>query len=241
MKKLFLSLFLVFFCLGAFALDTQIDVLVGGFYNYDNVFTGQASYQKIVNSDYVTYDGDYRAAFRGGGLSLGFDLFFNEFSLGLYFRAGFMGITGVERTAGGQTVKLENNEAIFNMFYDVGGVYEFDVNNYLSVCAAPAVSLIFVNSEYLDFKNIYSSRASLDSVFGVGVTADVSLKYRKNYIAIAWGCAASFYPFASISSQDTDISYSTNIRDTMAYNIRPYVSIGFTFREHTAVDITAAN
>ena len=239
MKKIFLSLFLVFFCLGAYALDTQIDVLAGGFYNYDNIFRGSASYQKVVNYDYVNYDGDYRAAFRGGGGSLGFDLFFNEFPLGMYFRAGYMGIKGVERTAGGQSVKLDNTEINLNMFYDLGGVYELDINNYFSVCLAPAVSLIFVNSEYRDFKNIYSSRTSIDSLFGVGASADIYIKYRYKYFVASAGCAASFYPLALVSSQDTAINYSLNIRDTMAYNLRPYISVGFTFREHIAANITA--
>ena len=44
------------------------------------------------------------------------------------------------------------------------------------------------------------------------------------------GCAASFYPFTLVSSSDTAIDYS-DIRDTMAYNLRPYISIGFTFKD----------
>ena len=237
MKKIFLSLFLVFFCFGAFALDTQIDVLAGGFYNYDDIFRGSASYEK----NYTDYDGDYRAAFRGGGVSLGFDLFFNDFPFGVYLRAGFIGVSGVERTAGGKTVKLENTEINFNMFYDLGGVYELDINNYFSVCLAPAVSLIYVNSEYRDLKNIYASRTTIDSLFGVGATADIYIKYRYKYFVASAGCAASFYPLALVTSQDTAITYSLNIRDTMAYNLRPYISVGFTFRENTASSISAAN
>ena len=237
MKKIFLSLFFLSFCLGAFALETQLDVLAGGFYNYDNVFTGSASYEK----NYTDYDGEYRAAFKGGGGSVGLDLFFNSFPLGLYFRAGLMGIDSIERTAGGQTVKLKNTEINFNMFYDLGGVYAFDINKYLSVCAAPAVSLIFINSEYRDFKNIYSSRTSIDSLFGVGASADIYIKYRYKYFVASAGCAASFYPLALVTSQDTAINYSLNIRDTMAFNLRPYISVGFTFRENTASSISAAN
>ena len=53
------------------------------------------------------------------------------------------------------------------------------------------------------------------------------------------GCAASFYPFTLVSSSDTAIDYS-DIRDTMAYNLRPYISIGFTFKEDTALNIAPA-
>ena len=54
------------------------------------------------------------------------------------------------------------------------------------------------------------------------------------------GCAASFYPFTLVSSSDTAIDYS-DIRDTMAYNLRPYISVGFTFREYTASTIAPSN
>lgn len=241
MKKLFLSLFLIFLCFNCFSLETQLDVLAGGFYNYNNICSGSASYQKIIDYDYYDVDGEYRAIFKGAGGSLGFDLFFNSFPFGLYFRAGFMGITGVNRTAGGLSVFLKNTELNLNMFYDLGGVYSFNINDFLSVCAAPAVSIIFVNSEYRNFNNIYNSRAALDSLFGVGGSADIYIKYRYKYFAASCGCAASFYPVSIVSSADSAIAYSSNISGTMAYNIRPYVSIGFTFRENTAANISPAN
>lgn len=241
MKKIFLSIIFLLSCFGAFALDTQLDVLAGGFYNYSNVFKGSASYQKVINYNYYNFDGDYRAAFNAGGGFLGFDWFFNSCPFGLYFRAGFMGVSGVNRTAGGETVALDNTEVNFNAFYDLGGVYSLNVNKYFSVCAAPAVSMLFVNSEYRNFNNIYKSRASTDSLFGVGVTADIYAKIRYKYFVAAAGCAASFYPLALVTSADSSIDYSTNIRDTMAYNLRPYVSIGFTFKEHTALNIVPAN
>lgn len=233
-RKLFFIFILVFSCLGAFALETQLDVLASGFYNYSNVFAGSAKYQ-------YDFDGDYRAAYNAGGGSLGFDLFFNSCPFGLYFRAGLMGVSGVNRMAGGETVQLDNTEVNFNAFYDFGGVYALNVNTYISVCAAPAVSMLFVNSEYRDLKNIYKSRVTIDSLFGVGVTADIYAKLRYKYFVAAAGCAASFYPLTLVTSSDSSIDYSTNIRDTMAYNLRPYVSIGFTFKEHTALNIAPAN
>ena len=55
------------------------------------------------------------------------------------------------------------------------------------------------------------------------------------------GCTASFYPLALSTSADSSIDYSTNIRYTMAYNLIPYISIGFTFNEHPALNIAPAN
>ena len=52
------------------------------------------------------------------------------------------------------------------------------------------------------------------------------------------GCAASFYPFTLVSSSDTALDYS-DIRDTMAYNLRPYISVGFSIREKTSSTISA--
>lgn len=241
MKKLFLSILFVLSCFGAFALDTQLDVLAGCFYNYSKVFAGSASYQEYINHSYEDFDGDYRAAFKSSGVFLGFDMFFNTCPFGLYFRAGFMDVSGVKRTAGGKTETLDNTEVDFNMFYDLGGVYALNINKYFSICVAPAVSMLFVNSEYRDLKSIYSSRAALDSLFGVGVTADIYAKFRYKHFVASAGCAASFYPFTLVSSSDSAIDYSTDIRDTKAYNLRPYISVGFTFREHTASTITPSN
>lgn len=241
MKKILLSIIFLLSCFGAFSLDLQLDVLSSGFYNYCNVFKGFAKYQKVIDYNYYDYDGVYRAIFKAAGGSLGYDLFLNPCPFGFYFRAGFMGVSGVNRTAGGETVSLDNTEITYNLFCDLGGVFALNINNYFSVCAAPAASMLFVNSEYTNLNNIYKSRASIDSLFGVGVTADIYAKLRYKYFALAAGYAASFYPLALVTSQDTAISYSVNIRDTKAYNLRPYISVGFTFQEHTTANITAAN
>lgn len=241
MKKIFLSLVLLFSCLAGFSLEVQSDILAGGFYNYSKVFTGSASYQEYINHSYKDFDGDYRAAFKAAGGLLGFDMFFNSCPFGLYLRAGFMSVSGVKRTAGGKTETLDNTEVDLNMFYDLGGVYALNVNKYFSICAAPAVSMLYVNSEYDGMESIYNSRASLDSLFGVGFTADIYAKFRYKHFVASVGCAASFYPFTLVSSSDSAIDYSTNIRDTKAYNLRPYISAGFTFREHTASTIAPSN
>lgn len=231
----FLCTFLCAFSVPVFALDTTIDVLLGGFYNYSNVFTGKSSYQETVGYDTVTKDGDYNAIFHAGGGSLGFDLFFNPCPFGIYFRAGLMGVSGIERTAGGVTDKIDNTEIGYNVFLDVGGVYAFSFGNF-SLNIAPALSMLLVNS---DNREHLFSRATADSLFGFGITADVYAKYRYKYFVCSAGCAASFFPFADVSSADTKIKYSTNIRDTMAYNLRPYISVGFSLRERTSSTITA--
>lgn len=240
-KKIFLSIILLFSCFGAFSLDTQIDVLAGGFYNNTNVFTGSANYQKIINYDPVDIKGDFRAVFNAAGGSLGFDLFFNPYPFGVYFRAGFLSVGNVERTAGGEKVSLKNTDLTFNMFYDIGGVYSFNIINYFSVCAAPAASFLFLTSEYKNLNNLYSARATLDSVLSFGLSADLYAKFRYKYFVAAAGCAFSFYPLTLVTSSDSKINYSTNITDTMAFNIRPYISIGFTFRERTASNIMPEN
>ena len=240
MKKILLSLFLAFFCLGAYSLETQADALFGGFYNY-SVSSGSMLCQKEVGYDYINYDGNYRAAFRGGGALVGFDIFFNSSPLGVYFRSGFLGIKGVERTAGEEHAELENNGFDLNTSIDLGGVYALNFNDYVSLCAAPAVSITLISSEYHDLKSIYSSRAAIDSYFGVGATADLYLKLRVKYFVAAAGCSASYYPFTMVTSTDTAFSYSLNIDNTSAYNVRPYISIGFTLRENTGSSISPAN
>ena len=58
---------LCFLSVPVFALDVTTDVLLGGFYNYSNVFTGKSKYQTINGYDNITVDGDYNAIFRAGG------------------------------------------------------------------------------------------------------------------------------------------------------------------------------
>lgn len=226
---------LCFLSVPVFALDVTTDVLLGGFYNYSNVFTGKSKYQTVNGYDNITVDGDYNAIFRAGGGSLGFDCFFNPCPFGIYFRAGLMGVSGVERTAGGVTDKIDNTEIGYNIFCDIGGVYAFNFGNF-SLNLAPAVSILFVNAE--NQESIFK-RVTLDSLFGVGMTADIYAKYRYKYFVCSAGCAASFYPLSLVSSSDTKIKYSTNIRDTMAYNLRPYISLGVSIREQTSSTISA--
>lgn len=240
-EKILLSVILLLSCFGVFSLDIQTDYLIGGLYNYSNVFTGSTSYQKYINYDYRDIDCDYKAIFKAGGAFAGIDMFFNSAPVGLYFRAGLLNVSGVERTAADKTVKLENTEPSFNMFYDIGGVFAFNINNMFSICAAPAVSMLYVNSEYRRLYNIYSTRATIDSFLGFGATADIYAKMRYKYFVASAGCAASLYPFTFIVSADSSIDYSTSIRNTKAYNLRPYVSIGFTLKEHTAWNISPAN
>lgn len=234
MKKLLTFVFLLSVSVCAFSLESVTDVFLGGFYNYSNVFKGSAEYEKSINYNTEYFDGDYRAIFKAAGVSVGCDCFFNNFPFGLYFRVGYMGVQGVDRTAGGQSVSLDNTEVNFNVFTDIGGVYSFALGDYFSICAAPALSMLLVNSETR--KNLYSyssARATEDSLLGVGFTADLYAKFRYKFFVASAGCAASFYPLTLVSSADSSINYSTNIRDTMAYNLRPYISLGISIRERS--------
>lgn len=234
-KSLLFCVALFLFSLPVFSLDTTTDVLLGGFYNYSNVFTGKTKYQTYNGYDTVTVDGDYNAIFRAGGGSLGFDCFFNPSPFGVYFRSGLMSVSDVERRAGGVTDKINNTEIGYNVFLDIGGVYAFNLDNF-SFNVAPSVSILFVNAQ--NRESIFK-RVTLDSLFGVGMTADIYAKFRYKYFVCSAGFAVSFYPLTLVSSADTKIEYSTSIRNTMAYNLRPYISIGVSLRERTASTISA--
>lgn len=239
MKRLLFFIFCVLLSASVFALDSVTDVFFGGFFNYSNVFKGSVEYEKQINYNTNYYDSDYRAAFNASGGLIGCDCFFNQFPLGLYYRVGFMGVSGVVRTAADKTVNLKNTEINFNTAVDVGAVYGYNIGQYFSLNVAPAVSMLFVNSEYRTLKSLYSMRATLDSLFGLGLTADLYAKFRYKYFVAAAGCAASFYPVTLVSSADSSINYSTNIRDTMAYNLRPYLSVGVSIRERSTLTFGA--
>lgn len=235
MKNKITFIFFVLFAFSAFAIDITTDVLFGGFYNYANIFTGKTKYQKDINYDTVTIDGDYKAAFNTAGGSLGFDCFFNPSAFGVYFRGGVFKVFDVKRTAAGVTDTIKNTEIGYNMFLDVGGIYAFNFGN-VSLNIAPALSMLSVQA--LNKKNIYS-RATIDALLGFGLSADISLKYRYKYFVCSVGFVPSFYPFTFVSSADTKIRYSLHIRNTMTYSLRPYISLGFSLREITSSTIKA--
>lgn len=235
MKNKIVFIFFALFAFSAFAIDVTTDVFLGGFYNHANVFTGKAKYQKNISYDTVTIDGDYNAVFSAAGGSLGFDCFFNPSSFGVYLRSGFFKVFDVKRTAAGVTDKIKNTQIGYNMFFDVGGIYAFNFGN-VSLNIAPALSILSVQAQNME--KIYS-RTTIDALLGFGLSADVSVKYRYKYFVCSAGCTSSFYPLTLVSSADTKISYSTNIRNTMAYNLRPYIAFGFSLREITSSVIKA--
>ena len=133
MKKLTILFILIFACSSIFALDSQMDVLLGGFGDFVTA-SGKGSYDKTM-PDYTVKktDCDYQAKYKAGGGLLGFDIFFNDFPVGLYFRGSLMGVSGVERTMKNTTETIENTEFGFNTSLNVGPVYEYDFNNYFSL------------------------------------------------------------------------------------------------------------
>ena len=146
MKKILILLSSIFVSFNVFCLETQTDTLFGGFADFSGA-SGKTTYNKM-DSDYVTraYECDYASKFKAGGGLLGFDIFFNDFPLGIYARAGFLGVSEVERTVRNTTKNIENTEFTFNSFYSLGAVYEFDINNYLSLCGAPSFSMLWISS-----------------------------------------------------------------------------------------------
>lgn len=215
------------FSVSAFALDTTTDILFGGFYNYSNIFTG-----KIRNYE-TNSSADYKAAFHTEGAFFGFDKFFNSRPFGIYFRAAlFMGTSNIKRTVGGNTEKIRDTASNSDMFLDLGGVYAFNFGN-LSLNIAPALSLLSIDSEnkekqYVEhFGNTYYTYYDSTELFGFGITVDIYVKYRYKYLAITAGMASSFYPLTQVSS-----SVTGSPRDTKAFNLRPYVAVGISFRKH---------
>lgn len=241
MKKLTILFILIFACSSIFALDSQMDVLLGGFGDFVTA-SGKGSYDKTM-PDYTVKktDCDYQAKYKAGGGLLGFDIFFNDFPVGLYFRGSLMGVSGVERTMKNTTETIENTEFGFNTSLNVGPVYEYDFNNYFSLCAAPALTILFMESQNQAYGSYYLNRATIDSVLGLGVSADVYAKVRYKYFVMTAGCLGAFYPYSAIESADSNNKYSTVFDNTKAVEIKPYIAVGFTFRERAASTISAAN
>lgn len=234
MKKLSMFCTCILFCASVFAVDRQVDVYLGGFSNNIKVFNATADYQIYDNNiyDYVDITDDYAADFNAKGLTFGFDYFKDYSPIGVYMRYGIIDIIGVDRTVCGTTVSLKNTDYKFNMFYDFGLVFEYDANKYLSLCAAPAISLLVAGSEYTYLKNIYKSRATFDAVIGIGLTADIYAKVRASYFTASAGCAASIYPYTLILSEDSNVKYD-DVIGGMAYSVRPYISVGVSIIERS--------
>lgn len=240
MKKSFFALLISFLCFSSFALDYQTDVYFSGFYD-KAISSGIAEYNIVNGYDYINTDGPYVANYNSWGGSLGYDFFVNDIPVGVYLRAGLLSVLGVTRTAAGKTVNLENTEFTYNVVLDLGVTYNYSLNQYFSLCVAPAFSMLMLDSQYRDLSNYYYSRVTIDQFLAFGGTLDLYGKLRYKYFTAAAGCACSFYPFNMINAADTAIDFSLDIRKTKAYNIRPYISIGLSLIERMAYDIRPAN
>ncbi len=240
MKKIIIIAALFIMTWNVFCLETQMDTIVGGFVDFSGV-TGKTTYDKM-DSDYVirAHDCDYAAKYKAGGGFIGFDLFFNDFPIGVYMREGFLGVSEVERTVRNTTKTLENTEFTFNTYTSIGAVYEYDINNYFSVCGAPAFSMLWISSENAKFAGL-ASHATIDSLWGLGLSGDVYAKFRYKYFTATAGFNGAFYPLAFVESADSEVQYSRVFKDTHGYSLRPYIAIGFTFKEKTGTVISPSN
>lgn len=213
-KTRFFSVFFALCACSLFPADVTADYLFG------------AAYTRTGVSGTTDNSADFGAVFRGMGFLVGADFFFDDFPLGAYFRISPVDTWSVEKDAPGippgRLPKTSRGD--FGIFVDAGAVYEFRFGNF-SLNAAPALSLAFLPSGYF---NVFSERGSSDTLLAFGLTGDVYLKWRHGAFVLAAGCAASFYPLASMSSDDTMAEYAADIRRETAWTVRPYLSAGIT-------------
>ena len=211
------------------AFDGVSDIFFGGFYNYNNIFKGTTKYEKTIGSSTAIVNGDFNAVFKSGGMLFGFDYLINPLPWGIYFRSSVIFSSSMEQTIGEYTAKVNDIEQNFSLFFDAGGIYAFDFNRF-SLNIAPAISFVYMNASNSDSLTHHNISNSL---LGLGLTADLYAKYRYKYFVCTAGVAGSFYPFASVSASDSDINYGLRIRGAMAYNLRPYIAVGFTLGKRT--------
>lgn len=213
-KARFFSVFFALCACSLFPADVTADFLFG------------AAYTRTGVSGRTENAEDFGAVFRGMGFLVGADFFFDGFPIGAYFRISPVDTWSVEKDApgipSGRLPRTQRGDC--GVFIDAGAVYELRFGDF-SLNAAPALSLAFLTSEYF---HALSGRNSTDTLLAFGLTGDVYLKWRHKAFVLAAGCAASFYPLASMSSDDTEAEYAADIRHTMAWNVRPYLAVGIT-------------
>lgn len=217
MKKLLFSF--VLFCLFIFnSYCLQFDILGAVSYRYVNT-SGDTSL-KANNSA-----ASYNAVFNVSGINWGLDLFFTD-KIGLYFRVGTYSVDSVTHTINNNSFEAKGSGFNYSMSSDIGAVFAFPINNYFSVCAAPAVSINYCDFSFYDYKK---SHATLDSLLSYGFSGDLYLKFRYKHFLAAAGCSGSFFPWCELTSSDTDINYYSFIKNSTAYIIKPYIGAGVSF------------
>ena len=219
MKKLLFSIFILFFGFNIFAFN--LDLMGNISYEYIT-YKGKTS----LNTNGQTVP--FSSSFNCGGVVFGADICFTD-KFGIYSRVGLLTVGGVNRSVNNTTydLKLSNSSAYGNTV-DLGVTFAFPLNNYFSVWIAPAFTMNYCEYNYYKF-NLYNPRAIIESNLGFGALADVYLKFRYGHFVASVGCAGSALFSSMVTSSDTSIDYSYNIRDTVGFAVRPYIAAGVTF------------
>lgn len=218
MKKLVLSLLFIF-CFSFFSYSVTFDIL--GSLTYKNTFVqGKTS----SNNNTVDFDASINCL----GLNFGLDLLFTDF-FGLYTRLGYYGIENSDRTVNRNKKELKSSAGNYSMTFDLGTTFNCSINNHFYFCAAPSFSMNYINYEYYAFSFFSDNYSSVDNYLCYGLTADLYFKFRYKHFVCAAGCSGSVLPICQITSKDTSINYSHDIKDAIGYNIRPYIAAGLSF------------
>lgn len=212
-------LFFFFFAVFSFSVHALRFDILGGLSYKNTSYNGKTS----LNGSTVDLDANSGSM----GVNIGLDLFFTDF-VGLYTRLGFYSVDSFNRKVDGHKLDYKNSNSIdYSMTYDLGVSFAKPINDYFSICIAPALSMNYIDTAHNDFKNQY--RATVDNYLCYGLSADIYMKFKYKHFVSALGCSGSYLPFCLMTSKDSAIDYSFNIKNSSAYSIRPYISAGVSF------------
>ena len=169
----------VFAVAPSFARNMTMDVLAGNAIDFAKV-TAETTYKAdggVTNCDYIAH-------FITAGC------LFTSAPVGLYFRGGATGVASLKRTAADVTRRL--NAGGYGGNFDVGAAFAIPLGAFF-LNIALAFSIFYIAAEHTRWKwpkNTCYEESFEDDVFGVGITANVYVKYRrKNFV-----CAVGLLP-----------------------------------------------
>lgn len=222
MKKIATIILTALLAINAYAV-TATDLLAFPFYNSTYV-TGTTAYSNLNDEQKL---GDFNLNIKAAGPAFGIDLLFTD-NVGLYIRAGMPIPFSVKRSIANYEKSYTDMYPFYQLSSDIGAVFALPVGEYFSVCAAPAFSVLLITASKLD---VYSSDINFDSVIGIGPTIDLYGKMRFKHLVMTAGSAFTYMPNPITLSADlSEVTYENPIR-TNGFNIRPYISIGFSFKD----------
>ena len=186
-----------------------MDVLAGNAIDFAKV-TAETTYKAdggVTNCDYIAH-------FITAGC-----LFYIGASRFIFSRRA-TGVASLKRTAADVTRRL--NAGGYSGNFDVGAAFAIPLSAFF-LNIAPAFSIFYIAAEHTRWewpKNTCYEEPFEDDVFGVGITADAYVKYRRKNFVCAVGLAASYYPVAYVSSLDSEVAYEDYPDDEKIYSLR---------------------